>query len=125
MRAPGVHVLGARIEGPLDLTDFTRMDGGALPSLVPEECDLTGGADLLNAHFTRLSLKDSCIHEVRMRGLRLDGSHDIAGLHGAARTSRLGSTPMARLSKARSAVTARSCAFWLSRGRRRWSPELP
>jgi hypothetical protein len=83
VRAPGVRLVGARIEGPLDLTDCTGTDAGALPGLTLEDCDLTDGVDLSNAHLTRLSLEGSRIHKVRLRGLRLDGSLDFAGVHGA------------------------------------------
>jgi hypothetical protein len=84
LRAPGVRVTGARIDGPLDLADCDGNGGGALPGLALEACDLTAGADLSNARLARLSLRDSCIREVTMRGMRLDGPLDIAGVHAAA-----------------------------------------
>ncbi|HEY5300602.1 MAG TPA: hypothetical protein VIJ55_08005, partial [Acetobacteraceae bacterium] len=80
VRLPGVRVRGARIEDTLGLQDCTGPEGGGLPGLALEDCDIGAGIDLTNARLARLSLKGSRIGEVRMRGARLDGPFDFSAV---------------------------------------------
>lgn len=78
VRLPGVRIRGARLEETLDLTDCAGPAGAGLPALALEECEIAAPIDLTNARLARLSLRDSRIGEIRMRGLRIDGCFDFS-----------------------------------------------
>ncbi len=80
VRLPGVRIRCACIEGSLDLADCAGPGGVGLPALTLAACDIAALIDLTDARLARLSLRDSRIGEIRARGLRIDGSLDIAGV---------------------------------------------
>lgn len=80
IRLPGVRIRGARIEGAVDLADCSGPAGAGLPALLLEQCEIAAPLDLSNARLARLSLRHSRVGEVRMRGVRIDGSCDISGI---------------------------------------------
>jgi len=74
VRAPGVRIKGARIDGALDLTDCS-----ALPALSLEACVIPDAMTLDHASLTRLSLRDSAITTLKADGMRLAGALDVGG----------------------------------------------
>lgn len=56
VRAPGVRIRGARIEGALDLADCSGAGGAGLQALGLEQCDIPEPIDLSRARLARLGL---------------------------------------------------------------------
>lgn len=87
IRLPGVRIKGACVEGLLDLGNCAGPSGAGLPALGLEGCEIAAPLDLSDACLARLSLRGSQVGEIRARGVRIDGTLDIAGvapLHEAA-----------------------------------------
>ncbi len=87
VRLPGVRVRGARVEGALNLADCAGPEGGGLPGLALEDCDIGAKINLANARLARMSLRGSRIGEVRMRGAQLDGPFDFSAARPASDAS--------------------------------------
>src|SRR5262245_19915041 len=76
VRAPGVRVRGAHIEGKLDLTDCGGGDG--LPPLILEACELPCCIDISGSRIARLSVAKSKFREIQAEGAQIDGDLDFA-----------------------------------------------
>lgn len=77
VRAPGVRLRGARIEGVLDLTDCS---GAGLPALALLDCDLPEAVDLSHARLARLSLRGSRLTRLDATEAQIDGELDLCGV---------------------------------------------
>lgn len=77
---PGIRVRQAIIEGDLDLSDASDVDGQALPSLALENCRLTGAVSLDHARIDRLSLRGSRLARLTARGAIIGGVVDLTGV---------------------------------------------
>jgi hypothetical protein len=69
----GIRVRGARIEGPLDLTDC------ALAALILEDCEIAERLELKAARLGRLSIRASRFAGLQARSATIDGPVDFAG----------------------------------------------
>jgi hypothetical protein len=78
VRAPGVRLKGARIEGALDLTDCTGAGGASLPALSLEACDLPDPVDLSHARLARLTLTHCRLRRIRAAEASVEGELCLA-----------------------------------------------
>ncbi|MEZ5996782.1 MAG: hypothetical protein R3C25_13625 [Hyphomonadaceae bacterium] len=74
VRAPGVRLTGARIEGALDLTDCS---GEGLPALALTACEIPEPIDLSHARLARLSLRGSRLTRLKADEAQIDGEVDL------------------------------------------------
>lgn len=77
VRATGMRIRGARIEGALDLADC---GGQILPALSLQACVCPAPLDLSRSSFARLSLRESQIVRVNGVGARFNGEVDVSNL---------------------------------------------
>ncbi len=73
VRAPGVRIKGARLEGALDLTDCSE-----LPALSLDSCDAPDTINLNRASIARLALTRCRLHAVLARDARIGGDIDLS-----------------------------------------------
>lgn len=74
----GVRIKGARIDGPLDLSDCAR-PGASLPALVLEDCDIPDPIDVEATRIARLSIAGSRFRYLNAREADIDGPFDFSG----------------------------------------------
>jgi hypothetical protein len=79
VRAPGVRIKGARIEGGIDLTDCSGAGDAGLPTLSLEGCDVPDPIDLSRARLARLTLRDCRLRKVSAVDAIVDGELSLAG----------------------------------------------
>lgn len=80
VQSPGVRIKGARIEGALDLTDCSGVDGVGLPALSLEHCDIPQAIDISHARLGRLSLKASALRRFVGDEAAIDGELNFCGV---------------------------------------------
>ncbi len=73
----GIRIKGARIVGELNLKYGCLSDGGELPRLSLEDCDIRDAIILKSARLRRLCLKGSLINEVLADHAHISGMLDI------------------------------------------------
>ncbi len=79
VRAPGVRIRGARIEGALDLTDCSGAGGASLPALSLEHCDAPELIDLSRARLAQVSLRTCRLRELRATASVIEGELELGG----------------------------------------------
>lgn len=79
VRAPGVRLRGARIEGALDLTDCSGAGGASLPALSLELCDAPELIDLSRARLAQVSLRTCKLRALRATASVIEGELDMTG----------------------------------------------
>jgi len=77
IRAPGVSIRSAQIEGVLDLTDCSGIEGAPLPPIVLIECEIPALVDLTHARLSRVSFAYSGMTELRAFEARFNGALDM------------------------------------------------
>ena len=75
LRAPGLRIKAARIEGGLNLADCA-----GLPALSLEACDIAETLDLSHARLARLSLKGCRLRRIIATEAAIDGEFDLSGV---------------------------------------------
>lgn len=79
VRAPGVRIKGARIEGALDLTDCSGAGGVGTAALRLEACDVPDLIDVSHARLAQLTLKDCRVRRLAAVGAAVEGELSLAG----------------------------------------------
>lgn len=86
---PNIHIEGAVISGPLDLSGLHSGGDRNHPSLTLKCCLLPAHVNLSNSAFSGLCLAGSAAFDVRANNITIDGELDIAGVHSASISKRM------------------------------------
>jgi hypothetical protein len=78
VRAPGVRIRGARIEGVLDLKDCAGAGGDGLPALELLDCEIADLINVSHARLARLSLRKSRFVGLLGHGCVVQGAIDLS-----------------------------------------------
>ncbi len=77
VRAPGVRIRCARIDGRLDLTDCSGAGGAGLAALALLDCEAPDPIDLSHSRLARLSLRGSRLTILTAAQTQIDGELDL------------------------------------------------
>lgn len=80
VRTPGVRLRGARIEGPLDLTDCAGAGDGGLPALTLTECEFADPIDISYSRIARFSLAGSRFSRLVADEAQIDGEFNLCNV---------------------------------------------
>ena len=80
IHGPGIRLVGATIEGSINLDDLCAADGAPLPPLVLERCLVPSPITLCRARLRYLSLNGSRVVHVRGKDAVISGPVDLCGL---------------------------------------------
>ncbi len=109
VKAPGVRVRGARIDGALDLTECS-----ALPALSLDQCEIAEPISLAGAEIARVALTRCRLSGLAADGVRIAGALDLS--HAAALGAPGRETLRVSLPRARIGADLRLTGAKLSRG---------
>jgi hypothetical protein len=109
VKAPGVRVRGARIDGALDLTECS-----ALPALALDQCDVAEPIRLNGAEIARLALTRCRLSGLAALDARIAGALDLTGAAALGAPGR--ETLRVTLARARIGGDLRLCGAKLARG---------